>query len=125
MNVPLVEGVPEMIPVVAVRVSPAGSVPAVIDHVYAGVPPVAVMGLAYAVPAVPLGRVALIVNAEGPAAATTIESEADLVCAGLSASVTVAVKLAVPVAVGVPEISPVAGVRVSLVGRLLAVMDQA
>lgn len=33
LNVPLVEGVPEMIPVVAAKVSPAGREPAVIDHV--------------------------------------------------------------------------------------------
>lgn len=68
---------------------------------------------------------ALIVNAGGPAAATTIEREVDLVCAGLPASVTIAVKFAVPVAVGVPEIRPVAGVRVSPAGRLPAVTDQA
>jgi hypothetical protein len=83
------------------------------------------MGLEYAVPAVPEDRVALIVNAGGPAAAMTIESDADLVCTGLPASVTVAVKFAVPVAVGVPEMSPVAGVRVRPAGRLPAVIDQA
>jgi hypothetical protein len=32
-EVPLVEGVPEMIPVVAARVSPAGRLPEVIDQV--------------------------------------------------------------------------------------------
>ena len=45
LNVPLTVGVPEMMPVVAARVSPAGRLPEVIDHVYAGVPPVADMGL--------------------------------------------------------------------------------
>ena len=33
LDVPLVVGVPEMIPVVAARVSPAGRLPEVIDHV--------------------------------------------------------------------------------------------
>ena len=33
LEVPLVVGVPEMIPVVAARESPAGRLPAVIDHV--------------------------------------------------------------------------------------------
>jgi hypothetical protein len=33
LNVPLAEGVPEMIPVFAARVSPAGRLPAVIDQV--------------------------------------------------------------------------------------------
>jgi hypothetical protein len=34
-------GVPEMTPVLAFRVSPAGRVPALIDHVYGVIPPVA------------------------------------------------------------------------------------
>jgi hypothetical protein len=72
------------------------------------VPPVAVTGLEYDEPTVPTGSVALIVKDAGADAATVIESGTDLVCAGLPASVTVAVKLAVPVAVGVPEIRPVA-----------------
>jgi hypothetical protein len=66
----------------------------------------------------------LIVNAEDPAA-TTIERVADFVCAGLDESVTVAVKLAVPVAVGVPEIRPVDGARVSPAGSAPPVMDHA
>lgn len=87
-------------------------------------PPVAVMGLEYPVPTVPAGRVALMVN-DGEVAATTIERLTDLVCAGLPASVTVAVKLVVPVAVGVPEIRPVAEARLSPAGRLPVVTDQA
>ena len=38
---PVVVGVPEIVPVVAARVNPAGRLPDVIDHVYAGVPPLA------------------------------------------------------------------------------------
>jgi hypothetical protein len=124
LDVPLVVGVPEIIPVVAARVSPAGRLPAVIDQVYAGVPPVADMGLEYAVVAVPPGSEAEIVNAGGVGAATTIERVTDLVCAGLPASVTVAVKLDVPLAVGVPEISPVLAPKASPAGRLPALMDQ-
>jgi hypothetical protein len=45
LKVPLVVGVPDMVPLVAARVSPAGRLPEVIDQVYAGVPPVADMGL--------------------------------------------------------------------------------
>jgi hypothetical protein len=89
------------------------------------VPPVAVIGFEYAVPAVPEGSEAEIVSVGGAAAATTIERGTDLVCAGLPLSVTIAVKLVVPVAVGVPESSPVAGVRVSPAGRPPAVIDQA
>jgi len=46
----------------------------------------------------------------------------DLVSAGVLLSVTVAVKLLVPLAVGVPEIAPV-GERVRPAGRLPAVSD--
>ena len=58
------------------------------------------------------------------AGATTIERLADFVCAGFPASVTVAVKLNVPVAVGVPEIRPVLEARLSPPGRLPDVTDQ-
>jgi hypothetical protein len=74
LNVPLAVGVPEMIPVVAARVSPAGrALPLLLgtDQVYAGVPPVADIWLEYAVLAVPETSEAEIVNAGG---AMTIES---------------------------------------------------
>jgi len=125
LDVPLVVGLPETMPVVAARLSPAGSEPAVIDHVYGGVPPFAVIGFEYAVLTAPEGSVALIVNAGGAAAATTIESCTDCVCAGLPESVTVAVKLVVPLAVGVPEITPVAEASDRPAGRLPLVIDQA
>jgi hypothetical protein len=57
--------------------------------------------------------------------ATTIDSVTDFVNAGLEASVTVAVKLAVPVAVGVPEIKPVDEARVTPAGRAPPVIDHA
>lgn len=84
-------------------------------------PPVADMGLEYAVLTVAAGSEAEIVNAGG---AMTIERETDLLCVGLPASVTVAVKVAVPVPVGVPEIRPVLPARVSPAGRLPEVIDQ-
>jgi hypothetical protein len=82
------------------------------------------MGLEYAVFAVPAGSEAEIVNAGGAAAATTIERETDFVCAGLDESVTVVVKVAVPFAVGVPEIRPVDVFRLSPAGRLPEMKDQ-
>jgi hypothetical protein len=45
-------------------------------------------------------------------------------CAGFSASVTVAVKLDVPLAVGVPETIPVAVASVNPAGKLPEVIDQ-
>ena len=56
------------------------------------------------------------------AAATVIERLTDLVRAGVPLSVTVAVKLVVPLAVGVPEITPVCE-KVRPAGRFPAVID--
>lgn len=44
VEVPVAVGVPEMVPVVAARVKPAGRLPELIDHEYNGVPPVAESG---------------------------------------------------------------------------------
>jgi hypothetical protein len=71
------------------------------------VPPVADMGLEYAVLTVPAGSEAEIVNAGGAGAATTSESVLDLACTGLDESVTLKVRLEVPLVVGVPESNPV------------------
>src|ERR1700744_2553587 len=52
-------------------------------------------------------------------------SGTDFVCAGLEESATAAVKLVVPTAVGVPEISPVDAEKLSPLGRPPAVIDHA
>ena len=62
-----------------------------------------------------------IARAEG---AMTSERVTDLVCPGELASVTAAVKVAVPLAVGVPEIKPVDVFRLSPAGRLPETKDQ-
>jgi hypothetical protein len=88
------------------------------------VPPVADMGLEYAVFTVPEGSVALIVKAEAFwAAATASDRVTDLVCTGLDESVTLKVKLLVPLAVGVPEIRPVVEDSVSPAGMLADMRD--
>ena len=69
----------------------------------------------------PDGRSALIVNAGG--GAITMVKGSDFVCTGVLESLTVAVKFAVPLAVGVPEMTPVPEPRTRPVGRLPA-MDQ-
>jgi hypothetical protein len=56
-------------------------------------------------------------------AATVIVMPTDLVCTGLLLSLTVAVKLNVPLAVGVPEIIPLLPASVSPVGKLPEVID--
>jgi hypothetical protein len=87
------------------------------------VPPVAVIGFEYAVLTVPEGNVALIVSVVGDDTATAIDRLTDLaVCAGVEESVTVNVKLAVPLVVGFPEITPAAKLRP--VGREPEARDQ-
>jgi hypothetical protein len=80
------------------------------------VPPVADIWLEYAVLAVPEASEAEIVNAGG--ATTSERLLTELVCAGLDASVTVKDRLVVPLAVGVPEITPVDEFRLSQAGSL-------
>jgi len=55
--------------------------------------------------------------------AITSETDIEVVCVGLEESATVAVKLKVPLAVGVPEIRPVLAVRLRPAGRLPEVID--
>jgi hypothetical protein len=87
------------------------------------VPPLAWRRLEYVEPIVPDGRLDVVI-ASGTAA-MTIVNETDLVCVGFDESAIVAVKLVVPLPIGVPEISPVAAERLSPLGRPPDVMDQA
>lgn len=75
----------------------------------------------YRVP--PSGRTYHVPGPEDCAAATTIELVADAVWTGVALSATVAVKLYVPFAVGVPDMIPVAVAMVSPAGRAPAVTD--
>jgi hypothetical protein len=84
---------------------------------------VAWRALEYDAPFVADGKLEVVI-ASG-ATVTAIDSETALVCAGLPASVAVAVKLEVPIVVGVPEIRPVEEERASPAGRAPAVMDHA
>ena len=69
----------------------------------------------------PDGRVgAVIASAVGE---TTTDPGVDADCTGLLLSVTVAVKVEVPLVVGVPEITPVEEASVSPAGSLPDVID--
>ena len=57
------------------------------------------------------------------AVAVVIEVVIDRVWAGLPLSLTLAVKVEVPLALGVPEITPVVAARVNPAGRLPDVID--
>jgi hypothetical protein len=100
---PAAVGVPEITPP-ADRERPAGSAPPLKVHEYPPVPPEAVSDCEYATPTVPAGSdVTLTVNAPG---FTLIVS--DLVAEAFAESLTLAVKLLEPAAVGVPVIAPAA-----------------
>jgi hypothetical protein len=63
----------------------------------------------------------VIVNVAGT---TAIDRLTDLLWTGFSVSATVAVRVNVPAAVGVPEMIPSDGTRLSPVGRLPEEIDQ-
>ena len=121
LAVPAAVGVPEMVPLAAARLRPAGSVPLVMDQVYGVVPPVAlseVLNDAFAMP----GDKLVVLIASGPGAAIERARVAVVLWAGEPASVTVTPILKLPLAVGVPETRPVVDARVSPVGRAPAVI---
>jgi hypothetical protein len=86
------------------------------------VPPLADREFEYAAACEPEGKLDVVIARA--AAATAIERLIDLTCAGLPASATLAVKLNVPAALGVPEIRPVLEARESPAGRTPDEMDQ-
>ena len=55
--------------------------------------------------------------------AITSETEIDALCVGFEESATVAVKLKVPLALGVPKIRPVLAARLRPAGRVPEVID--
>jgi hypothetical protein len=77
----------------------------------------------YDFPEVPEGRDEVVTARVLGALATTSSKLADFVWVGLLLSLTVAVRLAVPLAVGEPEIAPEID-KVNPAGRLPEVIDQ-
>jgi len=116
LDVPAVVGVPVIAPPALIE-SPAGRLPEFTDHVRGAVPPVAASVWLYATPTVSAGRLAVVMLG---AALITIESA--LVPDAPTVSAAFAVKLAVPVAVGVPLMTPPA-LMASPAGRLPAESD--
>lgn len=115
-KVPPADGVPEMVPA-ALMLSPAGSAPPVMDHVFVPDPPVEASVAAYDVPWVAFGSVAVDTAS---AATTTIDSERVAERTGVPLSVTVTETTEVPAAVGVPETAPVDGSIARPTGRPVA-----
>src|SRR4029079_17918303 len=99
--VPAAVGVPVIAPVLALRLSPAGSGPGDNEQVYGVVPPLAAAVCEYTPVASPFNRVVVVIDG---AVAMVIDSA--LVAVAPTLSVTFSVKLNIPAAVGVPVIAP-------------------
>jgi hypothetical protein len=108
---PAVPGVPEIVPP-ADRVNPAGSVPTDTVQVYGVNPPEAASACEYAVPTVPAGNDAVVIDNAG----LMVDDNAFVATPPpLSAKRTV--KEAVPAAAGVPLMIPVEGARLNPEGK--------
>lgn len=124
LKVPAAVGVPEITPVAAFRVRPAGIEPALMDQLYGVKPPVACKVALYAVPATAFVSVVVVMTRGGGAVATVKLNAAVADAAGEAESATAAVKLNAPEEVGVPEITPVVALSVRPGGNAPAVIDQ-
>ena len=100
LDEPAAVGVPDIVP--PERLNPAGSDPLATDHVYGGVPPVALSGCEYATPTVPAGNEEVVMLKAG----ALIVNDKAAVADPVALSVTLIMKLDDPAAVGVPDIVP-------------------
>ena len=119
-EVPDVVGVPEIFPVVPVKVKPAGRDPDRIDHVYGVVPPVAAKVPEYATPTVPFGSDVVEIDS---GAITLKVKDLSEVWFGEEESVTLMPADELPTVVGVPEMVPVAAFSVSPAGKAPDAID--
>lgn len=105
-DVPEVVGVPEIAPVDAAKLNPAGRAPDVMLHEYGVDPPDAANVAEYAVLTVPLGS-EVVVTVGGCGAASIVMLRALVaVCSGELESATLTVNDEAPAPVGVPVMSP-------------------
>ena len=120
-------GIPDMTPAVE-TVSPAGRVVVafITDQVYGPIPPVAVSVRLYGASFRPVGSVLGVLITSGAGLLMVIERDALVTVGGILLSVTLAVNVVVkPPAVGVPDMTPVAGFNVRPAGRgVVAFIDQ-
>jgi hypothetical protein len=122
-TVPAAVGVPEISPVDAARLNPAGNVPALTLQLYGVVPPLACSVVEYAMPAVPPFSDVVVTDGDCAVAATSIVRFAVAIAVGEPESFTCTVKAEVPACVGVPEIKPEPEIVIPT-GKLPFVIDQ-
>jgi hypothetical protein len=127
LEVPAVVGVPDITPVEALRIRPAGKLPVVTAHEYGVMPPVACkVAPAYTELTTPTAsELEVVVTLSGPTEIAILKLALAIFAVGVSESVAVTVKLKVPtnVPVGVPEITPVKAFNDKPTGRLPVVTD--
>ena len=109
---PAVVGVPVIAPVLALRLSPAGSGPGDRDHVYGAVPPVAAAVCEYAILTSPSANEFVEIVGADP-----IVIERFFVTDAPRLSVTLSVNPTLPDVVGVPVIAPVFALRPNPAGK--------
>jgi hypothetical protein len=126
LKVPDAVGVPEIEPVEAVKLSPAGNEPELMLQMYGVVPPVAASVAVYAVPCVPFDSELVVMLTADVVLESTVMLRAWVAvwAVGVVESVTFTVKLNVPAEVGVPEITPLDAVKLSPGGRRPELMLQ-
>ena len=119
--VPVAVGVPVIDPCES-KLRPAGRAPAVRDQVTVPVPPVEWTAVAYVVPTIPFGKLAVVIASV--AGLMEMVRAFVAVCAGEEESVAFTVKLLAPAVVGVPLIVPVLELRARPAGREPTLTDQ-
>jgi hypothetical protein len=107
-----------MIPVLAVRLKPAGKVPDTMDQLKGAVPPLVAKVWLYTAPTVAPGKVVVVTMGTTLTIIDKFWSSN-----AVPASVTRTVKLAVPAVVGVPEMIPVLAARLKPAGKVPVVID--
>jgi hypothetical protein len=118
LEVPAVVGVPVNAPA-ELKVNPAGSVPELTDQVNDGVPPEAAKLCEYALPTLPFGNGdAVVIDGAG-----LMMIDRAFVAVPLALSATLAVKLNVPAALGVPVKAPVDVFRLTPAGSDPTLID--
>jgi len=117
LDVPAAVGVPEITPVLAASVSPAGKLPCAMLHVYGFVPLVAASVAEYAVPTVPPPRLVVVMRTMSAMYTTMLSA---CVTLWLALSTTITVKFDVAAVVGLPEITPVLAFSVNPAGSVPA-----
>jgi len=121
LNVPVAVGLPLIVPVAALRLSPEGNALLLRDQVYGGFPPLATNVWEYCAPTDPLGSCGPVLMLSAGALIFRVR---DFAAVTEALSLTWTSKFRVPAVVGIPLIVPAAALRVRPEGRVPSVTVQ-